>query len=193
MEEHWFGDERGVVVRRVVVVGAEAVRGEDASLSAARLRRLLDEPLTRPLGSMSPRCFGRPAARESDEESALVQRWSESERFSSEELLPLIAAGPVFQVDRPAGTQPALPRARRAVTLSRGGRGVASARTRMSAPTAPPRSSAVRAGVVDGWERLPHKLDNTRPGARHQRWAIAGVLGVFTMVLVFALTWHLVP
>lgn len=219
-----------VVVRRTVVIDAvpcacsperqSVVVLGNVSLHDAELRRLLDEPLTRPLGSMlSLGCFVlSERAEHEDDEITLVQDRSKRlvladplrvESLSSTELLSTEA-----DAERLAGTQPTSARERKLEkahsqpeqrvesqkTQVRRAPSRRAARATLSPPDAPPRSSALFAGIIDGWERLPSKtarVPTVRPWAqaadRYQVWATAAVVAVFALVLAFALTLHVVP
>ncbi|HET8932864.1 MAG TPA: hypothetical protein VFN67_05470 [Polyangiales bacterium] len=182
-------------------------------LRDAQLRRLLDEPLTRPLGSM--------LSRQSDDEITLVQDWSKRERLmaAAAELTcapeRLCVESPLLAAELSGATQSALRRARKLEMLSSPLHAltprasattapqttfVRTVRARLPEPDAPPRSSALFAGIVDGWERVPSKTSRVHPrrrsarsAEREQLWATAAVLAVLGLVLAFALTLRVVP
>lgn len=166
-------EEAVVVVRPMVVIGPELACGSErpglaglreGSLSGSGLQRLLDESLTRPLGSMfPPRRFELP---DLDEEITLVQR-----RSMHDGRMPAVAAPRIHRARTSA----------RAVDVT--------ARTRLLAPNAPSQSSALRAGVVDGWERLPGKA--SAMARRRQARMTDSVLGLLGAVLAYGLTWLL--
>lgn len=88
------------------------------------------------------------------------------------------------------------PRRSEGLTDARNALRSAYAASKLRAPNAPPRSSAKKAGVVDGWERLPEKKTKrsrshgTRPRAV---WPWAAGLAASSMLFAYALTLTVVP
>jgi hypothetical protein len=187
-----------VVVRPTVVIDAAHVpaappRPYELPLRAAKLRRLLEEPLTRPLGSMQagvaivrvlascddelptqPRARS-PLPQDTDVDTrparvrakpAPTYAPAQAVRDATHEPYQAAAACVIERVDSAAAARDLAAQPALRHTPGSGRRQA----HRLIAPDAPPRSAAIAAGILDGWPQVPRSHAGA-PASSGQRQA----------------------